>query len=79
MSHQSKRAAGQGGPGRGGEQARALFEMEKATNHGGPCNLFSPKRQFIRQETAFVEERDLLLVISKIQNVGRSKSRGTTL
>ena len=40
---------------------------------------FSPKTQFIRQETAFVEERDLQLIISKIQNVGRSKSRGNDL
>ena len=43
MNHQSKRAAGEGGQGRGGEQTRALFEMKKATNYGGPCNLFSPK------------------------------------
>jgi hypothetical protein len=50
--------------------------MKEAANHGGRCNLFSPKRQFIRQETVVRKDRDLLLVISKIQNVGRSKSRG---
>jgi hypothetical protein len=32
-----------------------------------------------KQETAFVAERDLLPVITKIQSVGRSKSWGTTL
>jgi hypothetical protein len=63
---------------RAGKRA-AAFDTNKAADGGGPCNLISPKRDRSRQETAFVAERDLLLVISKIQNVGRSKSRGTTL
>jgi hypothetical protein len=62
-----------------GRTGEGPFEMKKAANDGGRCNLFSPKRKPSRQETAFVAERDLLLAISKIQNVGRSKSRGTTL